>query len=171
MSTTRRLLETDGDDDDVLVAGATGQRRYDSLPASSAPSVVSTGSRRTRRAAQRKPRLTEPQRGHCVTVLATSCCPKLRPCSNSRFLCWGSFLTERMTRKDPRGSQSLNAKERCFNASFQISFSIGYLGPSFRKGKEIVASHRRPTDDKVKGHRCMVLHNKSILSSAAGHHD
>src|SRR4029434_4833011 len=32
-------------------------------------------------------------------------------------------------------------KERWFNASFLISFSIGYTGASFTKGKEIMPSH------------------------------
>ncbi|TDH00200.1 hypothetical protein EPR50_G00185960 [Perca flavescens] len=52
-----------------------------------------------------------------------------------------------MTRKylscshDKSLSNSLNAKESCFNASFLISLRIGNTGPSFTKGKEIMPSH------------------------------
>lgn len=36
---------------------------------------------------------------------------------------------------------SLKVKKRCFNTSFLISFGIGYMGPHFMKGKEIMSSH------------------------------
>ena len=42
---------------------------------------------------------------------------------------------------DKSWSNSLNAQERCFSVYFIFSFSIGYTGPSFTKGKEIMPSH------------------------------
>ena len=38
-----------------------------------------------------------------------------------------------------RGSDSLNVKEMCFNASFHIFYSMSYTGPSVTKGKIILS--------------------------------
>ena len=75
----------------------------------------------------------------------------------------GSSLSE-MTQKylsgshDKSWSSSLNAKERCFNASFLISFSIGYTWPSFTKGKEIILSHNSLQQQRRTIHKLKHLH-------------
>ncbi len=77
-----------------------------------------------------------------------------------------------MTRKYLSGSlrkccsNSLNAKERCFSASFLISFSIGYTGPSFMKGKEIIPSHNSSRQQ----HSAVLDDKPSWLKKHAYHH-
>ena len=66
-------------------------------------------------------------------------------CFVVRFKYWLSYISSlwsEMTRQylsvghEKSCSNSPNAKERCFNGSFLISFSIEFIGPSFTKRKE-----------------------------------
>ena len=52
------------------------------------------------------------------------------------------------------GLNSPDAEERCFNASFVVSFSVGYAGRSFRKGT------RDPTGAFKEARRSAVHVNK-----------
>jgi hypothetical protein len=51
---------------------------------------------------------------------------------------------------DKSFSKIPNVKERFQSASFPISFSIGYTGPSLTKGKEIMSSHNTLQQEHLK---------------------